>query len=147
MRAITLLAFLLIAYTSPSLAALGGSLEQFDSDGTPVTASTSSAVSNYVLHDTTLTSGTHVREYVSGNGVVFAIVWAGPVLPNLKALLGSYFNMMVNESRRKPRPGNSHMAVNRTDVVINSGGHMRDFEGSAWIPADFPDGFTADNVH
>jgi hypothetical protein len=38
------------------------------------------------------------------------------------------------------------MAIDLPEVVINSGGHMRAFEGSAWIPAEFPAGFTADDV-
>jgi len=53
---------------------------------------------------------------------------------------------MVAESARGPRAGRSHLAIDRPEVIINSGGHMRAFEGSAWIPAEFPAGFTADDV-
>jgi hypothetical protein len=87
-----------------------------------------------------------VREYVTDGGVVFALTWDGPILPNLKALLGTYFDAMLAESARAPRAGRSHLAVDDSEVVINSGGHMRAFEGSAWIPAAFPAGFTAADI-
>jgi hypothetical protein len=137
---------LLLAHAGLSHAALGGHSEQFNTEGTTVVSSVSSAVSNYVIRDTTLASGTRVREYISGSGVVFAVTWEGPVLPNLKALLGRYFDTMLAESARKPRAGRAHLAITRPEVVINSGGHMRAFEGSGWIPAEFPSGFTADDV-
>ena len=146
MRAMQFFSALLLAYAGVSHAALGGLPEQFNTEGATVASSVSSAGSNYVMRDTTLATGTHVREYVSGSGVVFAVTWDGPFLPDLKALLGKYFDTMGAESARVPRAGRSPMAINLPEVVINSGGHMRAFEGSAWIPAEFPTGFTADDV-
>ena len=146
MRATLFFSALLLAYAGVSHAALGGLPEPFNAEGTTIASSVSTTVSNYVTRDTTLAAGTHVREYVSGSGVVFAVTWDGPFLPDLKALLGKYFDTMVAESGRMPRAGRSHMAINAPEVVINSGGHMRAFEGSAWIPAGFPTGFTADDV-
>ena len=139
---------LLLAYAGNCAATLGGAPEQFEADGATVVASatSTSAASNYSTRETTLASGTRVREYLSGGGVVFALAWDGPVLPDLKALLGKYFDQMVAESARMPRVGRSRLGVDLPEVVINSGGHMRAFEGSAWIPAALPAGFTADDV-
>ncbi len=145
-RAAAFVSFLLLAYAGASHAALGGLPEQFDAEGTAVASAVSSTMSNYVVRDTTLTTGTQVREYIAANGLVFAVTWDGPVLPDLKALLGKYFGTMVTESKRMPRAGRSHLGVNLPEVVINSGGHMRAFHGSAWIPAQFPAGFSADDV-
>lgn len=146
MRATPFFSVLLLAYAGAGYAALGGLPEQFDTEGTTVVSNAPSTVSNYVMRDTTLATGTHVREYVAGGGVVFAVTWNGPVLPDLKSLLGKYFDTMVAESTRLPKAGRSPMGVHRPDVVIHSGGRMRAFEGSAWIPAAFPAGFTADDV-
>jgi hypothetical protein len=146
MRATPFFSAFLLAYAGASHAALGGLPEQFNTEGATVVSSVTSAVSNYVTRDTTLATGTQVRQYVSGSGVVFALTWDGPVLPDLKALLGKYFDAMVAESARLPRAGRSHIAIDSPELVINSGGHMRAFEGSAWIPAEFPAGFTADDV-
>lgn len=140
------LLFLLLACAGVGHAALGGLPEPFDKEGATALSRSSSPVSNYVTRDTTLVTGTHVREYVSARGIVFAVTWDGPILPDLKALLGKHFDAMVTESARLPKAGRSRLAVNRPEVVINSGGHMRAFEGSAWIPAEFPAGFTADDV-
>ena len=146
MRVTLFFSVLLLAYAGVSYAALGGFPEPFNTEGTTVVSSVSSAGPNYVMRDTALATGTHVREYISDSGVVFAVTWDGPFLPDLKALLGKYFDSMVAESAAMPRAGRSPMAIDRPEVVINSSGHMRAFEGSAWIPAEFPAGFTADDV-
>lgn len=138
---------LLLAYSGASLAELGGLPEKFDTPGAAALSSVSSTVSNYVLRDTALPSGTRVREYISAGGIVFAVTWEGPFLPDLKALLGKHFDTMVADSARMPRAGRSRIAMSGREAVINSGGHMRAFEGSAWLPAEFPAGFTADDVH
>src|SRR5450631_740554 len=133
---------LLTACPVVTQAALGGTPEQFES----LVPSVSATYANYVMRDTTLATGTHVREYVSGKGIVFAVTWEGPFLPDLKALLGKHFASMVNDANRMPKAGRSRIAMSGSEVVINSGGHMRAFEGSAWLPAEFPPGFTADDV-
>jgi hypothetical protein len=125
-------------------AALGGFPEQFATEAT--TTVESSVVPKFVLRATTLATGTQVREYVSESGFVFAVAWEGPFLPDLKALLGKHFDTLVAESARIPRVGRSSIAINLPEVVINSGGHMRSFEGSAWIPAELPAGFSTDHV-
>jgi hypothetical protein len=137
---------LLMIYAGLSHAALGGLPEQFNTEGTAVVSSVSSATPNYTLRETTLATGTQVREYISGSGSVFALAWNGPMLPDLKALLGQYYDAMATESARLPRAGRSHLEVNLPEVVIRSGGHMRAFEGSAWIPAQLPAGFSAADV-
>ncbi len=144
MRAAPCFAALLLAYAGACHAALGGLPEQFNAEGTTVVSSATTAGPNYAVRDTTLASGTRVREYISTGGVVFALTWEGPVLPDLKGLLGKYFDTLVAESTRSPRAGRSQIAIDAPEVVINSGGHMRAFEGSAWIPAALPPGFAPD---
>ena len=147
MRVMPFFSALLLAYAGASHAALGESPEQFSTEATTVASNVTAAGLKYLTRDTTLATGTRVSEYVSASGIVFAVTWEGPMLPDLKALLGKYFDTMVAESARSPRAGRSRIAVNLPEVVINSGGHMRAFEGSAWIPAEFPAGFSADDVH
>lgn len=146
MRSASILFFLMLTYAGASQAALGGAPEQFTTGTTTVTAGTTSAGVGYVVRDTALAGGTHVREYVSAGDAVFAVAWKGPVPPDLKALLGSYFDTMVAESAKAPLAGRGSMAINLPEVVINSGGHMRAFYGNAWIPAQLPAGFTGADV-
>ncbi|MHB8667589.1 MAG: DUF2844 domain-containing protein [Burkholderiales bacterium] len=145
-RALPLFSVLLLAYAGVSQAALGGLPERFDTEGTAVASTLSTTMPNYTVRETTLATGTQVREYISSAGIVFAVAWNGPMLPDLKALLGPYFDAMVAESASKPSAGRARIRVSRPEVVIHSGGHMRAFEGSAWIPGQFPAGFSADDV-
>ena len=46
----------------------------------------------YTVHEMQSSSGTAVREYVSSTGTVFAVAWQGPWLPDLRQLLGPYFD-------------------------------------------------------
>ncbi|MFY9329812.1 MAG: DUF2844 domain-containing protein [Georgfuchsia sp.] len=146
MRAAQIFPAVLLACASVSYAALGGPPAQFNVQDTADVARFTSAGESYITRDTTLATGTHVSEYISGGNVVFAVTWEGPVLPNLKALLGKYFDTMVAESAKVTRAGRSQVAIELPEVVINSGGHMRAFEGSAWIPKEFPAGFDATDV-
>jgi len=146
LRGVLFAAILLLAYAGGAQAALGGPPAAFEAGSSTSASSVALAGSSYTLRDTTLPTGTHVREYVASNGVVFAVGWDGPFLPDLQALLGAHFNTMVAESAKTPRAGNSQLAVNRPDVVILSGGHMRAFEGRAWLPAELPAGISANDI-
>jgi hypothetical protein len=145
-RTMAVAAIILLAYAGAGHAALGGPPAQFGSDSTTIEARVTSGTTSYTKLDTTLPTGTRVRQYVSGAGIVFAVSWDGPFLPDLQALLGKHFDTLVAESAKTPRAGSSQRAVNRPEVVIFSGGHMRAFEGRAWVPAELPAGFTANDI-
>ena len=146
MRATPLLIALLFAHAGACHAALGGAPEDFGTANTTVAANVTAAGANYRIRETVLDTGTRVSEYVSAGGVVFALTWEGPTPPDLRALLGKYFDTMVAEAASAPRAGRARLRVNKPEVVINSGGHMRAFEGNAWIPAQLPAGFSPDDL-
>jgi hypothetical protein len=107
-------------------------------------ASTATAV--YTISQSTLDSGTIVREYTDTAGVVFAVSWKGPALPDLRTLLGDKFAVMTSNAAKRPKAGHSQLAVNQSDVVIVSNGHMRAFTGQAWIPSALPAGFDTSTI-
>ncbi len=146
LRAAQWLSVLLLAYAGAGHAALGGAAETFDTQASTLVAGVSAAGTAYLVRNTLLATGTRVSEYVSAGGVVFAVTWDGPMLPDLKVLLGKHFDTMVAESARRPKAGPGRIALDTPDVVINSGGHMRAFEGSAWIPAQLPAGFSTEEL-
>lgn len=88
-------------------------------------------------HDLTLASGTVVREYVSATGVVYAVTWRGPRIPDLRELLGSHFAEL---SDRDPGGGHHRMTVTRADFMVRSIGHGHSFAGRAWVPSLVPSG-------
>jgi hypothetical protein len=146
MRAAPFFSALLLMYAGAGHAALGGAPESYATQATTVTSGVTAAGVNYLVRQTTLATGTRVSEYVAAGGTVFAVAWDGPMLPDLRTLLGQYFEAMTDESARAPRAGRGRLVVDEPGVVIHSGGHMRAFEGSAWIPAQLPAGFSADDL-
>lgn len=130
---------LLALFAGASWAALGGHPAQVGAKAIrQQVQSVTTAVTGYTVDQTTLDTGTAVREYVDAGGTVFAVSWSGPFLPDLKQLLGTYFDQMAaSQERQRQRP----QVINQSDVVIQSGGHMGSFRGRAWLPGKLPSGF------
>ncbi len=145
---VSLFIVLLLLYAHPALAVLGGSPTEFgvQSSARKARALVVLTRQNYRIHESTLASGTLLREYVASSGVVFALSWRGPFLPDLQTLLGAHFNTMVTAAHTVPRAGHSQLRVERPEVGIVSGGHLRAFEGRAWMLSEFPPGFTLDDI-
>lgn len=102
----------------------------------------------YTLHEVLLESGTSVREYATPAGRVFAVVWRGPVLPDLKALLGDYFKTFkveTDQSRLAGRRG-SPVNIEGGELVVRSNGRMRNFFGYAYAPDLIPAGVNINEV-
>jgi hypothetical protein len=126
--------------STAAYAALGAPYASIAADQTQMRASIKiSTQAGYSVHALTLPSGTIVREYVAGNGVVFAVAWIGPSQPNLSALLGGYFTDFQNAAK-SGRSGRNRLDVERSDLVIQSGGHMRAFFGRAYLVNAVPAG-------
>ena len=90
----------------------------------------------YTVQESELDSGTIVKEYATPAGQVFAVSWRGPVLPDLNALLGDYFNAFRQEMHQARLAGRRGAPVNMESaaLVVKSNGRMRNFFGSAYAP-------------
>jgi hypothetical protein len=99
----------------------------------------------YTVHEIQTPSGTTVREYVSSAGTVFAVAWQGPVMPDLRQALGSYFDRYTEAAGRK-HAGHRHLAIREPDLVVQSNGHMRAFSGRAYLPRLLPQGVTVEEI-
>ena len=152
-RAILLMLCLPLIQGALAYAALGGAPSDFG-NGTPVRQAArtlavvggDSAPAVYTVSQSTLDSGTIVREYADAAGKVFAVSWSGPALPDLRTLLGEKFAVMSSAAAKRPKAGHSQLAVEQSDVVIVSNGHMRSFAGHAWIPSALPSGFDTTTI-
>jgi len=109
------------------------------------TSASASAAAPYTVRQTTLATGTVVREYLTSDGTVFGVAWNGPRMPDLSALLGSYFPQYVSTVTANRRSGRvrGQGVVQQQGLVVHSGGHMRAFSGEAWLPQALPAGVTA----
>lgn len=146
----------LMVSSGQALATLGKAASVFPaaSASTPVSAAKKSAASPvaqsslYMLHEVQLENGTTVREYATTTGLVFAVAWRGPVLPDLNTLLGDYFKTFMSETDRARLVGRRGSPVNiQSDgLVIVSSGRMRNFFGYAYAPDLIPVGVNIKDV-
>lgn len=149
---VPILCVLLFAQSAPACAALGAAVgpaagtDQAQADSARAKASARvTSYNGYSVSEVVEPSGTTVREYIGADNVVFAVSWQGPSMPNLRQLLGSYADQYVSAAS-VPHPGRRAVAIQSDQLVLHSGGHMRSFAGSAYVPALLPQGVTPDNI-
>lgn len=93
------------------------------------------------------TGGTTVREYVSADGLVFAVAWSGLSQPALEPLLGSYAAEYQAAAAATARVrGRRAQQVTGPNLVVERWGHMRDLHGRAYAPALLPGGVSLDDI-
>jgi hypothetical protein len=100
---------------------------------------------SYRVHEVQLPSGTLIREYAAADGNVFAVTWHGPFSPNLRQLLGRYFDE-YSAAAPGGRQDRNHVQVHQSDLVVQVGGHMRAYSGRAYLPAAVPNGVTVGDL-
>jgi Protein of unknown function (DUF2844) len=142
MRRCRSLVLVMAMLPAAALAALGASLQSVEADRAALKASVSvRADARYTAHEIQTPAGTRIREFVSTSGVVFAVSWTGRFMPDLRQMLGAYFEPYQNEvlARRK---GRSPVSVITPTLVVHSGGRQRAFSGLAYLPLSLPAGVT-----
>jgi hypothetical protein len=100
----------------------------------------------YISHSQQLENGTVVQEYATPAGLVFAVSWRGPVLPDLSLLLGEFFSGYKLETDQARALGKRGSPVNLMSkkLIVRSTGRMRSFAGYAYAPELIPAGV---NIH
>ena len=141
---VLLVGLLLVTGAGEAVAALGQSptiaAASAAASGARMLAATPAANGRYTVHEVLLESGTTVREYTDPAGIVFAVSWKGPVLPDFGAMLGSYFTTFQLHTEQARNSGIRRAPVNmeRDGLVVHSQGHMRNFFGNAYAPSLVP---------
>lgn len=104
------------------------------------------AVSGFTINNVTLDSGTTVKEYVAtATNQVFAVVWNGPAMPNLREILGASFDAYVSAPANASGVhfgGPSARSYSANGLVVRSHGVPGHFAGYAYLTASFPPGVT-----
>ena len=140
-------AICLCVATSPAFAALGADVASVQADQAHINASRRVSQSNgYAIHELHSPTGSVVREFVSSSGKVFAIAWQAPSPPDLKQLLGSYFDEFQKAAAVSRRPGRAPLFVQHSGLVVQLGGHMRSFTGRAFLPDQLPSGMQTEEI-
>ena len=99
----------------------------------------------YTTHEIQSATGVTVREYVApASGNVFAVTWKGPRIPNLRQLLGSYYQQYARAAQA--RRGHGPLIIELPGLVVQSAGHQRAFVGRAYLPPQLPAGVRAERL-
>ncbi|HEX5460792.1 MAG TPA: DUF2844 domain-containing protein [Steroidobacteraceae bacterium] len=105
----------------------------------------------YSVQEITAANGVLVREYVSPSGVVFAVRWSGPAMPNLQQTLGTYFAQYRTSAHAQratgQRAGHHHLEIRTPSLVVHAGGHMRQYFGLAYVPSLVPQNLSISDLH
>src|SRR5471032_19529 len=146
-------AALVIAASGPSHAQLGATVAisaggiSSSSDPADATAPALHQAVNSTVRwqESTDANQIRVRQYVSAAGQVYAVSWDGPAMPDLAALLSTWFGAYQQSARAAlPNTGSLHASrVNRSDLVVETAVRLREFSGRAWLPDALPAGVTA----
>jgi len=138
-----------ITLAAPAMAALGGSVDSVSADSTVFRGQLrSTPLLQYDIHE--ITHGELiVREYVSRTGQVFAVTWQGPIPPDLRQLLGSYFGRFQTAAAasHQSNPGiHRRLSISQSDLVVESTGRLRAFHGVAYLPSLLPAGVSVSEL-
>jgi Protein of unknown function (DUF2844) len=142
----TLLA--IISAALPAWAALGGDVASVQADQVHMQGRVRTTTStSYSVHEIQSASGAVVREYVSADKV-FAVAWQAPWPPDMRQLLGSYFEQYVEAAKAQgvSRMGRRPLTINQAGLVVQMGGHARSFTGRAYLPDSLPAGVPAEAI-
>ena len=140
-----------LCHVSSAHAVLGGDSASVEADRVSMKVAHAarqilSSTGSYTVYETTIPSGTIVRQYVSSNGVVFAVAWSGPFLPDFRQLLGVHFDTMVARQAKQTNAGHRNFNQHEGDLVIESGGHQRSFFGRAYLSSLIPADVTLQDI-
>ena len=99
--------------------------------------------------ETITVAGMHIKEYVSPDGIVFAVVWNGTGVPDLRLLFGEYFDeyrSALTESRRRTPRVRAPFRMKSERLVVERAGHSRALWGRAYLPAKLPTGIGPEDI-
>jgi len=137
------------ATAAPAWGSLGGDAASVQADQVHMRASRQTTVAEgYTVHEMHTPGGTVVKEFVSPDGKVFGVAWQGPWPPDMRQVLGSYFDQYVQaaQSRAGGRIRRGPVMIEQPGLVVHTGGHMRAFGGTAYIPEMLPSGVRAESI-
>jgi len=143
------ISLLMLAFSFPAFAVLGGDESSVATDMAQMKASTTVTHTDmFSVHEIKVPTGTVVREYVSQGGRVFGIAWQGPFIPDMQQLLGSYFQQYsaAAQDARNKHVSRRLINIRQPGLVVEASGHMRAYSGRAYDPGLLPQGIGADVV-
>ena len=130
----------------PAQATLGEDVATVQNDRIQMKAQLrTTSVAGYTVHEIQTPANTVVREYISAAGKVFAVAWTGPIQPDFQQTFGRYYDEYHAEASSH-RVGQRQLHVQHADFVVHASGHMRAFQGTAYVPSLLPPNFSIADI-
>jgi hypothetical protein len=136
-------------WVTPAWGALGGDMNSILVDQAQMQGTRkATAMGTYTIHEIQAANGAVVREYQAQGGTVFAVAWSGSLAPDVRQILGNYFDEYTKALKaqsgtpRVRRP----ITINDAGLAIEMSGHPRWFVGKVYIPEHVPAGLRAEDI-
>jgi hypothetical protein len=130
-------------------ASLGGDVASVEADRARMQATLETTDRDlYSIHEIHVPNNVVVREFVSQSGSVFAVAWRGAARPDLRQLLGTYFESFskASQAKKAQRVGRGPLVIEQAGLVVEMSGHARSFLGRAYDPRTVPAGVSAAEI-
>ncbi|WCM20592.1 DUF2844 domain-containing protein [Paraburkholderia bryophila] len=105
----------------------------------------SASAAPYTMHASEDADGVTIHEFALPTNVVFAVSWQGPVRPDMRVLLGSYFPAFANAGASQTR-GAGPLVEHSGDFHIESAGRPGHVFGKAYLPRLVPANVRVDQL-
>ena len=122
---------------------LGGDVASVEADRGKMEATMQTTSTQlYTVHEMHTANNVTLREFVSPAGKVFGVAWQGASRPDMKQLLGAYFDQYAQavQKQNAKRVGRAPLLIEEPGFVLQMSGHMRALAGRAYIPQLVPAG-------
>lgn len=110
----------------------------------PAGNAAASGATNWSVREITLPDGLVEREYLTTDGVVFAVAWRGTHRPELSVLLGTHYATQMSQNaralRQQGKGSRGTTAQADATFAVQASTHQRSSTGVAWLPALLPAG-------
>lgn len=142
-------ALALLMLPLPVCASLGGDTASVKSDVAKMeTTIRTTSGQGYEVHEMQSQSGVAIKEFASPGGKIFAVSWSGPTHPDLRQLLGNYYDQYIQavQEQRAHRRGRGPLLIQMPGLVVRISGHERAFRGKAYVPQLVPAGVRVEDL-
>jgi hypothetical protein len=141
---------MILALALPASASLGGVLDSVHEDAVRVKGSVRVTTSErYAIYEITTSTGTIIREFVAPSGTVFGVAWEGPFVPEMRRVLGAYFQQYsaALHAAVPKHLSRSPISIQQPGLVFEIGGHVGWYYGRAYVPSSVPKDAPVKDIH
>lgn len=134
---------------TPAEAALGSGQAGIQSDAQTLGGVViATPLQQYDIDEITTGNGVRVREFLNTAGIVFAVSWSGPVVPDMQLLLGTYYAAYTRAlAAVKQRGLQRSLRIALPDLIVEADGTLRAYSGRAYLPGSIPAGASIADLH